>query len=594
MPDSSISFSKIVPNPTDSKWSQVYSAGSLFTVLSLTRKTNTDADLKSVGKEVLNNLEAEFFTLEEKSLTSIKDASIKSLSSLPTTVHTSFCLGYIKDQVLYLIIAGSGQVVVKRQEKIGIVLKKQLSDPQPDESQLTIESASGRLQNNDIMLLESHAFATLVSASALQEALTNTLPTDIAETLAPTIHEADASAIIISYKEATPLPIDQPVREPSPHHPPREHISEIQEPIRPELKSEQEATDAPVSTKRIRSFSLPKLPALQLPNIRNPRILFAITAILLVLLLIGGVFYTINQREQQKTRALFDEIYASAQKDYDEGVTLLSLNKALARDDFLKAKKTLEDAKPKFKNGSKEEKELVTLLSQINTQLENTSGAASVTATPIAADANPLLAAVQKDKTILAATVYEDDTYLLSKDLVSRIEDGEKADSLVENDDIWTDAVGIGVFGSNIYVLDRAKGVLKLTPAGTTYQASNYFKSTPSMKNAVSMAIDGSVWILMKDGSIQKYTKGETDDFTITGLDTTLAAPIKIVTSETLDHLYVLDPGSQRIVKFDKTGKYQAQFTTAVLKNAREMTITSSEDAAEVVADGKIYSLPLE
>src|SRR5437762_3402886 len=88
----SLAFAKIVANPTASAWSQVYNAGSLFAVLSLALKEPDDrASLATTGKKLVNNLEAEFFTLEDKSLASIKDAISKSLEDCPEPVLLNVC-----------------------------------------------------------------------------------------------------------------------------------------------------------------------------------------------------------------------------------------------------------------------------------------------------------------------------------------------------------------------------------------------------------------------------------------------------------------------------------------------------------------------
>ena len=59
-----MTFAKIVANPSAFSWSQVYSAGKLFAVISLEAQEETlEKDFLNVlGKEILNTLEQEFFT----------------------------------------------------------------------------------------------------------------------------------------------------------------------------------------------------------------------------------------------------------------------------------------------------------------------------------------------------------------------------------------------------------------------------------------------------------------------------------------------------------------------------------------------------
>src|SRR3989344_5304110 len=106
-------FANLVASPTDTAWAQAYTAGSLFGVLSLTSKDKTDdAKLKTLGKEVFNVLQAEFFPLEEKNLENVRDAIAASVKNVPADVSVSFVLGFQKDDLLYVFIYGGGKVLL--------------------------------------------------------------------------------------------------------------------------------------------------------------------------------------------------------------------------------------------------------------------------------------------------------------------------------------------------------------------------------------------------------------------------------------------------------------------------------------------------
>jgi hypothetical protein len=71
MAETNLAFSKVVATPTPTAWSQAYSAGKLFAVLSLTIDTvppEGQEYLNTVGKDTISTLESEFFTLESKNL----------------------------------------------------------------------------------------------------------------------------------------------------------------------------------------------------------------------------------------------------------------------------------------------------------------------------------------------------------------------------------------------------------------------------------------------------------------------------------------------------------------------------------------------
>src|ERR1041385_2736961 len=100
---SNISFAKLSATPTEKAWSQAYNAGNLFACLSLSSPDGEELHaLQTLGKDLFSNLEAEFFTLEEKTLATITEAITKSTKHIPETISLAFCLAYFKDTALYL------------------------------------------------------------------------------------------------------------------------------------------------------------------------------------------------------------------------------------------------------------------------------------------------------------------------------------------------------------------------------------------------------------------------------------------------------------------------------------------------------------
>ena len=201
VPKLSLAYAKIVGSPSETGWSQVYNAGSLFAVLSLetTGQDNPETSLPAAGKNLISNLEAEFFTLEKKTLTSIKTAIVKSFENIPPNIIADACFAFFKDKYLYLFIIGRGKIIIKRDEKIGTLLERQ-----EGESQLI--TASGILQHDDIILLQTEHFTKNVSDENIATALELQLPSDIAENLSPHVHkkeDANQAAIIIAYNGTT-------------------------------------------------------------------------------------------------------------------------------------------------------------------------------------------------------------------------------------------------------------------------------------------------------------------------------------------------------------------------------------------------------
>ncbi|MEK7091989.1 MAG: hypothetical protein AAB907_00025, partial [Patescibacteria group bacterium] len=121
-------FAKIVGTPTPMSWSQIYNAGSLFAILALFYKEIPEGEvpiLSAIGKDVFSSLEEEYFTLESKGFNEIKEAVEKSLEKIPDSITPSFLVAAIppgKDNLVYLYNFGRCSALLKRGEKMGILL----------------------------------------------------------------------------------------------------------------------------------------------------------------------------------------------------------------------------------------------------------------------------------------------------------------------------------------------------------------------------------------------------------------------------------------------------------------------------------------
>ncbi len=361
--DNNISFSKIVATPTLNSWSQAYNAGKLFAVLSLEKKKDLNQDSESLnplGRDLLEKLEQEFFTIEKKNLESIKTAIFNTFQKKRENVNISFVACAFVNNILYLFILGKGKVFLKRGDKFGLVLSS--ANDSHD-----IISSSGFLKEADLIVLATDAFSEVIANDDLNLNLTNGLPSEIAESFAPKIHKAEngkISAIIIKYGKPLADPPDTQ--------------DELARPLREgKIKQEEETMEKQVSPfykylsiLKSKSAGWRKKPNLKIAPTKK---IFLITAIIIIFVLIFSIFLAIKQQNSAKVKTLFAQIYPEAQKKYDEGESLLDLNKNLARDLFLAAEKMLDSNKAKFPVKSEEATQIQDLLKKVEIGLRKAS-----------------------------------------------------------------------------------------------------------------------------------------------------------------------------------------------------------------------------
>ncbi|RJQ38410.1 hypothetical protein C4559_01290 [Candidatus Microgenomates bacterium] len=573
-----LAIAKIVSTPTLSSWSQAYNAGNLFAVLSLANQEETESDtLNLLGKEIIDALEKEYYVLEEKNLASIKEAIIIALKKVPQGLTISLVVAaVVQKNVLYAFSKGNGKVILKRGEKIGKILS----------SEEEISSSSGFLENEDLLILSTNRFAKIISADELSSALDHLPPSEIAESLSPKVHEeqkGEASAIIISFKKCTPAYEELQEEEEE-----QKDNDEKQTPLNNIEKPKKVFFLLPYFLAIKRKLNFPK------QNLNHSKKVFLTIAFILLIILVTSVFFAMKRKEDAKTEALFASIFPTAQQKFDEGQSLIGLNKNLAREDFSKAKEILLEAKNKFKPDSKEEKQITELLFKVESSLSSALEAYNTQGSVVEDKESKILSFEKSNPSALFLTQDSKTIYLVDEKGVSSIDkESQKGKQIIKNDEHWSSQSGIGVYLGNIYILDKnGNQILKFSSG--SYNKNDYLVNSVDFSNASSMSIDGSIYVLFKNGSITKFIKGKQESFSVTGLDKPLSNPSKIYTDVDIDNIYILDNGNSRIVVLDKKGDYKSQYSTSAIKNAKDFEVLEPSKKIFILSDNKIYQIDLK
>ena len=643
MAETNLAFSKIVATPTPTAWSQAYSAGRLFAALSLQTDIipqTGEEHLNAHGKDLISTLESEFFTIESKDLESIKQAIITTITRVKPEIKISFIVCYLNDNVLYLFALGGAKAVLKRGNKIGTVLQ--------GEENTEVKSASGYVQEGDIIVLETKPFQRIISSSTLASSLESDNPEEIAETLAPHVHdkaEGGASSVILIYKKGELQDIPSvslesssngessvenvegkseedistekviPVEDLNEEKITSEKETDPQEkpvepnPIEPlsyektELPSESSVSSPFLSDQMPRKKRmsvnlslgfLKKLPVRIPGGLSHSRKIILTIAVILIVLIVTVSILALSNKQSISNKELFTQIFSEAKTKYDEGQNLKDLNAPLAQESLKEAKRILDQNISKFKEGSEEKKQILALLDQVNKEVSNVSNGESVEAKEVDKESSDLLSYEINNANVNYFVQNEDKVFFLDGSGISEInKKSDKKTEVIKKS--WEEDGGIGLFGSNVYVLDKKDGILKFVPSESTYSKNNYFSGdSPDLSSSSAMAIDGSIYILYKSGDIEKYTKAKKETFSVSGLEKPLSTPTKIFTNEDIDNVYILDDGNGRVVVIDKTGKFVKAYSAGVLKGARDLDVDEKNKKIFILSSGKVYQIDIK
>lgn len=126
----------------------------------------------------------------------------------------------------------------------------------------------------------------------------------------------------------------------------------------------------------------------------------------------------------------------------------------------------------------------------------------------------------------------------------------------------WRKVQATSGYGGNFYILDTvANSIVRYRPQGRGYEGapSPYLQTKVELVNAVDMAIDGDVFVLLINGQVLWLSGGKPQAFALEGLDRPMTAPVAIFTNTGTESVYVADPANARVAQFSKQGVTQRQ-----------------------------------
>lgn len=573
--------------------------GQIFAVATLSGLT-AEEEIAAAGKELISRLHEEYYgDLSDTAFIQLKKAVEKVSLEFKAEIAA---VAEVKG-VFNAALIGDGRLIFCRGGKTLNLLA--------GSSEGEVKTGSGYLRNHDLFLLGSGEFFKLVAQGVLQAALMTGSPSEAAEALAPIIHGQEngsgAAAIIVKVEEKPTKPVTE------------ERVTQKRW-IEIKNKFQRRFSDRlSLIIEKAREKEKAK---------RSPKTLITVA---LVLLFILGVSVVLGSRQRQQlgitkeTQSLFAE--AKAKKD--EGQGLLTLNPEKARQLLLEAQtlsQKIESQGLKSQEFDKLKQELAEALKMAirEYRVEGKtfldlglirSGSTgddwvALGGQLIILDENQSavyrLGTKDKKSTILAdgedlkgarqVTASSPAAYVLTEKGIVEYQFKIKNLKLkISRDKDWGEITDMEIFGGNLYLLDKQGEIWKYAAVTDGFgPKQRWLKEKVDFGQAVSLAIDGAVWVLTADGRISKFAQGEKANFRPTGLTKSLSQPRAVFTDSESEYLYVLDTGNSRIVALKKTGEYDREYLWQGIKDVSNLAVFEKDSLIFLLSGSKVFQINIK
>ncbi len=554
-----------------------------------------------VGKEILENVQKEYYSSTGKPFNSLKITLEKVATKFSLTwgeieiIATSFVGG-----VVYTAIWGSSEALILRGGMLASVLK----------GRGNLVSASGYPQQGDFLVLATKDFMDKVPQYSLKESIKSTEFLNISSNLT-SFQSADSpifGALVISFtneifsSQVLGSGLDSQKR-PS-----------VLGNVMGRVKNLFKKGD---TERRIYLKSGDNLDY----EAESKKTTLTVGVILMVLLLVSIIF-GVRQKNLKNIKSRYETRLTQARHDFDEAQKLFAINPERSRELFLSSREIANNLE---KEGIKDDslngllktikENEGQILGEIKVNLENFVDLSLVSSgfrgRDIASSGEEIFVLDPNLKRVVQVTLqskksqvvggpeevgdstqivaYEDRSFVVKENEIAELEDGKRIEKG------WDGDVLVYSYAANLYVLEKStSSIWRYSGSSSGFGSKQSWLGsglTLDFTQAKSFAIDGSMWVLEGNGSIDKFTFGTVDTFNPTGLPGTLSNAVNLYTNEDNENLYVLDPSNSRIVVFDKSGEFKVQYLSDDLKNATDLVVNENENKIIILVNGNLKSI---
>lgn len=160
--------------------------------------------------------------------------------------------------------------------------------------------------------------------------------------------------------------------------------------------------------------------------------------------------------------------------------------------------------------------------------------------------------------------------------------------------------VAVQAYNNKFYILDPdSNQIWKYTRRRDKFDVAEKYNIDADLKNSVSLAIDGNVYVVNKDGSLIKLLSGNKQNLVLKREPVNpLKAPTKVFTELDMSQVYFLEPSEHRVMvyyKDDKTGglTYQSQYVFEELNDIRDLYVDKNTNKLYLLDASKVYEVNL-
>jgi hypothetical protein len=150
------------------------------------------------------------------------------------------------------------------------------------------------------------------------------------------------------------------------------------------------------------------------------------------------------------------------------------------------------------------------------------------------------------------------------------------------------------LYNNKLYLLaPQANQIYKFNRSGEKFDGSAaWITETVNLSGATGLFIDGDIYAVKADGTAFKFLKGRKEIFSLESVEPPIEAASKIMVTGNKQFVYIVEGKNERIIVFDKTGKFIKQYQLTNSAGLSDIAINETAKKIYWLAGGSIFETP--
>ena len=182
--------------------------------------------------------------------------------------------------------------------------------------------------------------------------------------------------------------------------------------------------------------------------------------------------------------------------------------------------------------------------------------------------------------------------YLSGENIVELSADTETIYNLsIDTTNDTKNPVAMDSYNGRIYTLNRETNqIFRFNRSGQSFASpAPWIKTNVDLSESVDLSIDGHIYILLKNGDVLKFLKGEEQELSMDEVGPSIEEATKLYVSPELKFIYILEPKNKRLVIYDKTGKFILQYKADKFDNLKDFAVDEKNQVIYFLNGNTVY-----